>query len=85
MVSYLVHYDTLLQNVAHIITKYNGYFITKCDKSLLENASDFLLQNAAVLLQNARLITKCGDFITKCDSYCKMRRLLQNVSLHRGN
>ena len=23
---------------------------------------------------------KCGDFITKCDSYCKIRRLLQNAT-----
>ena len=51
MVSYLVHYDTLLQNVAHIITKCDGYFITKCDKSLLRNASDFLLQNATVIVR----------------------------------
>ena len=29
-VSYLVHYDTLLQNVKYIITKCDGHFITKC-------------------------------------------------------
>ena len=51
-------------------------FITKCDRSLLQNASGFL-QNAAVLLQNAIVITKCDDFIKKCDSYYKMRHLLQ--------
>ena len=43
-VSYLVHYDTLLQNVIDIITK--------CDKDLLQNLPGFLLQNATV-------ITKC--------------------------
>ena len=32
-------------------------FITKCDRSLLQNTSDFLLQNATVLLQNATVIT----------------------------
>ena len=36
-VSYLVHYDTLLQNATNIITKCDGYFIAKCDKSLLQN------------------------------------------------
>ena len=44
MVLYLVHYDTLI--------KYDSYFITKCNKRLLQNASVFLLQTATVLLQN---------------------------------
>ena len=65
-VSYLVYYDFLLQHATDIITK--------CDISLLQNASSFLLQNATV-------ITNCGDFITKFDIYYKMRRLLQNVSI----
>ena len=51
--------------------------ITKCDKSLLQNASGFLLKNATVLLQSATVITNCNDFITKCDSHYKMQRLLQ--------
>ena len=34
-VSYLVYYDTLLQNVADIITICDNYFVTKCKKSLL--------------------------------------------------
>ena len=59
-VSYLSRYDSLLQNMTAAITKYNSYFITKCDRSLLQNASGFLLQNATVLLQNATVITKCG-------------------------
>ena len=49
MGSYLIHYDTLLQNVTDIITK-----CTKCDKGLLQNAIGFLLQNATVLLQNPK-------------------------------
>ena len=73
----MIYYETLLQNATDIITKCYSYFITKCDISLLQNASGFLLQNATVLLQNATVITKCDDFITKCDSYYKMRRLLQ--------
>ena len=52
IVSYLAHYDTLLQNATDIITKCDSYFITKCGKSL-QNVSVFLLQNVTVLLQNA--------------------------------
>ena len=50
-------------------------FITKCDRSLLQNATGFLLQNATV-------ITKCDDFITKCGRYYEMRRLLQIATVH---
>ena len=57
-VSYLLHYDTLLQNVRDVITKCGRYFITKCDKGLLQNGSSVILQNATVLLQNATFITK---------------------------
>ena len=60
-VSYLIRYDSLLQNATDIITKCDSYFIIKCDRSLLQNASGFLLQNATVII-------KCGNFITKCDS-----------------
>ena len=49
-VSFLIHYDSLLQNATDIITKCNRYFIAKCDRSLLQNESGFLLQNATVLL-----------------------------------
>ena len=66
----MIRYDSLLQNAIDVVTKWDSYFITKCDRSLLQNASGFLLQNATV-------ITKSDDFITKCDSYYKMRRLLQ--------
>ena len=60
-VSYLVHYDcTLLQNATDLITKCDSYFITKCGRSLLQNAPGFLLKNATVLLQN-------------CDNYYKIR------------
>ena len=65
-VSYLIHYDSLLQNATD--------FITKCDRNLLQNASGFLLQNATVLLQNATVITNCDDFITKCDVYYKLQQ-----------
>ena len=49
-VSYLVNYDTLLQKATGIITKCDNYFITKCDKGLL--------QNALILIQNAKFVTK---------------------------
>ena len=68
-VSYLIHYDSLLQYATDIITKCDSYFITKCHRNLLQNASGFVLQNATV-------ITNCDDFIIKCNSYYKMRRLL---------
>ena len=72
-VSYLVHYDTLLQNATDINTK--------CDKSSLQNASTSLLQNATLLLQIATVITKYVNFITKCDSHYKIHCLLKNVSV----
>ena len=81
-VSYLNRHDNLLQNAIDIITKCKSYFITKCDKSLLQNASGCLLQSAIVLLQIAAVVTNCNNFITKCDSYFKMRRLLQIVTVH---
>ena len=56
--TYLVHYNTLLQNGTDAITKCVSYFITKCDKCLLQNVSGFFLQNATVLLQNPAFIIK---------------------------
>ena len=63
--SYLVHYDTLLQNPTDFITKYGSYFIIKCEKILLKNVLGLLLQNATVLLRNATVITNVL-FIKKC-------------------
>ena len=61
IVSYLIDYDTLLQNAIDIITKCDSYFITKGDRRLLKNPSDFLL--------HASFITNCDYFIKKCNSY----------------
>ena len=66
-ISYLVHYYNLLQNATDIVTK--------CEKSLLQNVSGFLLQNATVLLQNATVITNS-------DIYYKMRRYKKFYSFH---
>ena len=38
-VSDLIQYDTLLQNATVIIAKCNNYFITKCARSLFQNAT----------------------------------------------
>ena len=54
MVSYLGDNDTLLQNAADVITKYNSCFNTKCGKSLL---------------QNVTLIIRRVDFAAKCNRY----------------
>ena len=74
--SYLIYYGSLLQNATDIITKCDSYFITKCDRSLFQNASDFLLQNVTVIIN-------CDNFITKCDSYDKKRCLLQIATVQK--
>ena len=56
---YLIDYDSLLQNVTYIITKCGSFFITKCDISLSQYMSGFLLEDTTVLLQNATVITQC--------------------------
>ena len=77
-VSYLIHYDTLLQNAANIITKCGSYFITKCDKSLLQNASGFLLQNATVITSSDDLLRRAAVII-ECDVYYKLRQYKLNI------
>ena len=52
--SYFICY-ILLQNATDIITK--------CDKTLFQNASDFLLQNATILLQDPTVIENCDSTI----------------------
>ena len=47
MVSYMVHYDILLQNATDVIAKYERCVIIKCNRSLLQNAAG---------------ITKCGVY-----------------------
>ena len=51
MVSFSMRFDILLQNATGLIIKRDSYFITKGDRSLLQNASGFLLQNATILLE----------------------------------
>ena len=82
--SYLTHYDILLQNAKDIIKKCDSYFITRCGRSLLQNAAAIALQNVTEVYYKMRrfFISKCDSFITKCDSYYKMRRLLQIPKVH---
>ena len=64
----------MIQNATDVITRCDSNFTTKCDKSILQNASGFfLVQNATVLLQNVTVTTKCDDFVTKSDVYFKIR------------
>ena len=78
-VSYLVHYDVLLQYATDNITKCYSYFITNCDKFLLQNVSSFLLRNTTVLVQNATIIQNASILfqkttdITKRDNYYIIR------------
>ena len=62
-VSCFIHYDSLLQNATDVIKKCDSYFVTKWDRSLLQNASGFLLQNAALT--------------AKCDIYYKLQQYIQ--------
>lgn len=61
--------------------KFNNYFITKYGRIFLQNASDFLPQNALVLLHNATVIIKCDGFIKKCDDYYKIGYILHNAQV----
>ena len=47
---HLINHNTLLQTVTGI-AKCDGYFIEKCDRSSLQNASGFLLKNATVIIK----------------------------------
>ena len=66
-VSYLIHYDSLLQNSTEVYCKMR---------------QDFYYKMRQFFLQNATIITNYNNFITKCDSYYKVRRLLQIATVH---
>ena len=68
VVSYLVHYDTILKNATDIITK--------CDKSLFQCVR-FLI------IKCDNFITKCKGYYKMQQFYYKMRLLLQNALVHR--
>ena len=52
----MIHNGTLLQDATDIVTKFVIYFITKCDKRIIQNAFGFLLQSATILLQNETVL-----------------------------
>ena len=58
-----------IKNATNVIKNFDKYFITKCDESLLQIATDFLLQNAIALLQFAIVITKCAGNICLVESW----------------
>ena len=64
-VSYFIHCDSLLQNASDIITKCDSYFITKLDRSLLQNTSGFYYKTRQFDYKMRRF-------------YYKMQKLLQN-------
>ena len=76
-VSYLIQYDSLLQNVTGGITKCDSYFITKYDRSLLQNAT-FIMRQCDIYYKmrqfyhKMRQLLQTMAFITKCDVYYKM-------------
>ena len=83
-VLYLIRYDTLLQNETDIITKCDNCFITTvmillCDRSLLQNASGFLLQNVTVFLQITTILLQNATVITKCDVCYKLRQYSHSI------
>ena len=52
VVSYLIRYDSLLQNATDIITKCDSKFITKCEN---------FVKKMRHLLQNSTFITNCDS------------------------
>ena len=49
-------YCKMLQILLHIITQCESYFITKRERSLLQNASGFLLQNVTFITNCKRIL-----------------------------
>ena len=47
-VSVLIRCNTLSQNATDILTKCDSYFVTKGNRSLLQNVSGLLLQNETI-------------------------------------
>ena len=69
----LIRYDSLLQNGTDVTTKYDNYFISKCDRGLSQSASGFYYKmrqfyyKMRQLLQNAAFITNCDSTSTTPD------------------
>ena len=59
MVSYLIHYNYLLQSLAYIITKWDNYLFKNVTEVYYKIRQGFLLKIATILLQNAKISTSC--------------------------
>ena len=92
-VSYLVHYDTLLQNARDVITKCDSYvipkyirfFITKWD-SFISNCDSYdkirgFYFKMWQLLQSASFITKCVGTMTNSNGCNKRKERIHERSL----
>ena len=64
-VSYLIRYDSLLQNGRDVIRHCDSYFITKCIRFFVTKCDSF--------------ITKCNSYYKVRRFYHKIRHLLQNA------
>ena len=73
----LLYYDTLLQNATGISTKRDSYFITKCYKSLLQDASCFYCKIRPFYYK----MRECDNFVSKCNNFYKTWLLLQNTTV----
>ena len=80
-VSYLVRYGSfdylLSENAAGIIIKCDSYFITKCNRSLLQNASGLFIRKCDSCFTKGVAFTNCNNFITKFGSYYKLQVLMK--------
>ena len=72
MVSYLVHYDTLLQNTTDIIQMRRPFCYKM--RQVFYNKMRWFYYKTRQLLQNAMILLQNATIITKCDVYYKMRQ-----------
>ena len=75
-VSCLTIYDSLLKNAIDIIRKCDSYFITKCNRRLLQNVSGFVLQSATIYYKMWQLLQ-----IATVQSPIKVERKTVNIIL----
>ena len=69
----MIYHDSLQQNATDIITKCDGYFIAKYDRSLLQMRQVSYYKMRQLLQIATILITKC-DIYYKCHVYYKLQQ-----------
>ena len=67
----MIHNCTLLQDATDIVRKFAIYFITKCDRKIIQNAFGFLLQSATILLQNETVLQNVTVNIKSIEIFIK--------------